>query len=79
MIDATGATPPAIGVEVATVKLGGDLKNIANTSLPSNAISPPLTGDFGVPLPAGPTISLLVASGTVAGFGTGDTINYGRV
>lgn len=56
----SGAAPPSVGTLQLTVKSGGNLRGQANTSLPSVALSSPLSGNFGTK--AGPAIVSLVAS-----------------
>lgn len=53
----TGNGSPAIGA--LTVSVIGDFRNFAKTSLPSQSVSPVLSGDWGL-LP-GPTITQFVA------------------
>src|SRR5690606_4042508 len=59
VVDASGATPPQIGVLVITA-ISNLLKNQAGTSLPSTSTSPPIVGNWGL-LP-GPSIVSIVAS-----------------
>jgi len=47
IVDATGATPPAVGVLTATILESANLRNADETSLPSTVTSPILTGNFG--------------------------------
>ena len=71
----TGATPPEVGSLTFTVKTGGNLRNEDNTSLNSVAVSPPLSGTFGIE--PGPFMTSLVAQdpdGGDAVYGAGDTI-----
>jgi len=75
ILDATGATPPAVGALTLTVKASGNLRNDANTSLASTAVSPPLDGTFGTA--PGPFFRSLVAAdpdGGDAVYGADDTI-----
>ena len=60
VVDATGATPPAIGGLTLTLQGGSGLKNAANTSLESTGVSGAITGDWG--LLAGPTVSSVTAN-----------------
>ena len=60
IVDATGATPPAIGGLTLTLQGGSGLKNAANTSFESVGTSGAITGDWG--LLAGPTISSVTAN-----------------
>jgi len=75
VVDASGATPPAVGVLTLTVLEGGGLTNAEGTSKPSTATSSSLIGSFGKK--TGPSIISLTAAdpGVVtAGFSVGDTI-----
>ena len=47
VVDATGATPPAIGGLTLTLQGGSGLKNAANTSLESVGTSAAIVGDWG--------------------------------
>ncbi len=73
--DSNGAAPPAIGTLRITVKEGGNLKNSAETSLPSTSVSQTLEGTFGTK--PGPSIESLTANdpdGGDAVYGNKDTI-----
>ena len=75
VVDATGATPPAIGGLTLTLQGGSGLKNAANTSLESVGTSGAITGDWG--LLAGPTVSSVTANDPDDGdaiYGNADTI-----
>lgn len=48
--DATGAAP-IIGLTRATLRAGGNLRAKGDASPPSTAVSPPLTGNWGIPPP----------------------------
>jgi len=74
ILDKAGGSP-TIGGLTLTVKASANLKNEAGTSLPSTAVSPFLTGDFGQK--AGPSITSITAAdpGTVVeNISNGDTI-----
>jgi hypothetical protein len=73
--DATGATPPAVGVLTATVNAAAHLKTADGTSLDSTSTSPALTGSFTGK--TGPYITDLVANdptGINGGYAAGDTL-----
>ena len=75
VVDATGATPPAIGGLTLTLQGGSGLKNAANTSLESVGTSAAITGDWG--LLAGPTVGSVTANDPDDGdavYGNADTI-----
>jgi uncharacterized repeat protein (TIGR01451 family) len=75
IINAAGATPPAVGVLTFTVKASGNLRNAAETSQVSTAVSPLLSGSFGDK--AGPSITSLIAADPDSGdavYGNGDTL-----
>ena len=75
VVDATGATPPAIGGLTLTLQGGSGLKNAANTSLESVGTSAAIGGDWG--LLAGPTVSAVTANDPDDGdavYRNGDTV-----
>jgi YVTN family beta-propeller protein len=75
IVDSTNATPPQVGVLTFTVNESANLKNEAENSFSSNAISPVLSNNFGTS--AGPYVTLLTGAdpdGNDAVYGAGDTI-----
>ena len=77
VIDAVGATPPAIG-NVFTLKTSGDIRREVGGLKISNAATPPLSGDFGEPLPAPVIISAVADDPDNADkiYSNGDTLTF---